>query len=195
MDFKERVYSVLFVSASGKFSAALQNLMPESRFSPVVTQTSISAAERAFFERNYDIVIINSPLSDDAGINFAIDVSQNKSTVVLLLVRHEFYAQVYYKVAQYGVFVLSKPTSESMITQAFDWLAVCLERLKKVEKKVVSTEEKMKEIRTVNRAKLLLIEKRSMTEAEAHSYIEKEAMNNCVKKSVIAEKIIKESEK
>lgn len=195
MDFKERVYSVLFVSASGKFSAALQNLMPESRFSPVVTQTSISAAERAFFERNYDIVIINSPLSDDAGINFAIDVSQNKSTVVLLLVRHELYAQVYYKVAQYGVFVLSKPTSENMITQAFDWLAVCLERLKKVEKKVVSTEEKMKEIRTVNRAKLLLIEKRSMTEAEAHSYIEKEAMNNCVKKSVIAEKIIKESEK
>ena len=52
-------------------------------------------------------------------------------------------------------------------------------------------EEKMSEIRLVNRAKLLLISELSMTEPEAHRYIEKHAMDRCVAKKQIAEEIIR----
>ena len=48
----------------------------------------------------------------------------------------------------------------------------------------------MEEIRIVNRAKLLLIEQLKMTEKEAHRYIEKHAMDRCVTRRDIAEKII-----
>ncbi|MBS7337493.1 MAG: ANTAR domain-containing protein [Thermoguttaceae bacterium] len=45
-------------------------------------------------------------------------------------------------------------------------------------------------MRIVNHAKLLLIEQLKMTEAEAHRYIEKQAMDRCVTRRVIAEGII-----
>ena len=53
-----------------------------------------------------------------------------------------------------------------------------------------TVEEKMEEIRLVNRAKWLLIECLSMSEAEAHRYIEKQAMDRCVTRREIARGII-----
>ena len=49
----------------------------------------------------------------------------------------------------------------------------------------------MEEIRIVNKAKWILIDREHMTEEEAHRYIEKTAMDMCVSKRTIAEKIIK----
>ena len=65
------------------------------------------------------------------------------------------------------------------------------EKLRKTEKKTLSIEEKMEEIRIVNRAKWLLIGELKLDESEAHRYIEKQAMDRCVSKRVVAEEIIK----
>ena len=59
-----------------------------------------------------------------------------------------------------------------------------------MEQKTASIEEKMEEIRIVNRAKWLLIEQLKMTEKEAHRYIEKQAMDRCVTRRIVAEKIL-----
>lgn len=74
---------------------------------------------------------------------------------------------------------------------ALDWLTSARERLRQTEKKVLSVEEKIDEIRLVNRAKWLLISELKMTEPDAHRYIEKQAMDRCVQKRRIAEEIIK----
>lgn len=124
MSLRERVYSVLIVSAAKNFNSALFDLLPESRYAPVTVVSDVSAAKRAFVERAYDYVIINSPLPDDIGTHFAIDACNARSTVVLLLVRSELYAQIYDKVAEYGVFTLPKPTSKPMLAIAVDWMSV-----------------------------------------------------------------------
>ena len=74
---------------------------------------------------------------------------------------------------------------------ALSWLSIARENLRKTEKKTLSIEEKMEEIRIVNRAKWLLISELKMDEQGAHRYIEKQAMDRCVSKKVIAEEIIK----
>ena len=91
----------------------------------------------------------------------------------------------------HGVFTLPKPTSKVIMSQALGWLASARERLRKLEKKTLSVEERMEEIRIVNRAKILLVSELHMTEPEAHRYIEKHAMDTCVPKREIAERIIK----
>ena len=48
----------------------------------------------------------------------------------------------------------------------------------------------VEEIRLMNRAKLILIKMRGMTEAEAHRFIVRSAMDRCVKKRQVAEEII-----
>lgn len=191
MNFQENVYSVLVVSASESFNAVLSALLPDSKFSPVRYENSISAAKRATLERAYDFVIINSPLPDDTGLRFAIDLCGLKTTAVLLMVRAELYGGTYDKVAEHGVYILSRPTSKNTVSFALDWLIITRERLKKFEKKTLSTEEKMQEIRIVNHAKWLLIEHLKMTEADAHRYIEKQAMDRCISKREMAEEIIK----
>ena len=191
MSLEERTYSVLVVSAAEKLNTARSDLLPESHYLPVRFVSSVSAGKRAWNERSYDFVMINSPLPDDAGIRFAIDVANAKGAVVLLLVRAELHDDIYEKVVEHGVFTLAKPLSRPVFTLALGWLASARERLRKTEHKTLSVEEKMEEIRIVNRAKWLLISELKMDEPQAHRYIEKQAMDRCISKREVADEIIK----
>lgn len=191
MSLKEQIYSVLVVSATNNFNSALKDLLPEAKYKPVSIVSSVSAAKRAIVERAFDFVLINSPLPDDQGMHFAIDTCSSKETVVLLIVKNDIHDEIYDKVAEHGIFTLSKPTSKFMLLQAFSWMASARERFRKFEKKTLSIEEKMEQIRLVNRAKWLLIGELKMSEPDAHRYIEKQAMDRCVSRREIAENIIK----
>ena len=191
MSLRERVYSVLVVSAAEKLNIALVPILREARCQPVKVVTSLPAARRAWSERDYDYVIINAPLPDDDGVGFAIDIAGAKGAVVLLFVRGELYSEIREKVVEHGVFTLAKPLSRPVVTLALDWMASAKERLRRLEKKSLSVEEKMEEIRVVNRAKWLLISALNMEEPQAHRYIEKQAMDRCVSKKEVAEEIIR----
>lgn len=191
MSLKEHIYSILIVSATNSFSSAFTDLLPEARYSPVNTVTSISAAKRVLTEKTFDFVIINAPLPDDAGTRFAIDTCTTKQCAVLLLVKNEIHAGIHDRVAEYGVFTLPKPISKGTMTLALYWLESARERLRQFEKKSISIEDKMAEIRLVNKAKWLLIRELHLSEPDAHRYVEKQAMDRCVSKKCIAEEIIK----
>ncbi len=191
MELEERVYSVLIVSAVEKLNTALSSILSDGHHDPVRIVNSLSAAKRAWGERSYDFVLINSPLPEDAGIRFAIDTANVKGTVVVLFLREEVYGEITEQIIEHGVFTLSKPLSRSVLSQALSWMASAFERLKKTEQKTLSIEEKMTEIRLVNRAKWILISELKMDEPQAHRHIEKQAMDRCVSRRTVAEEIIK----
>ncbi|MBQ4472974.1 MAG: ANTAR domain-containing protein [Lachnospiraceae bacterium] len=191
MSLKERFYSVLVVSASEKMNIAFSDFLSEFRCQPVRVVTSVSAGKRAWSERAYDFVIINSPLPDDPGVRFAIDIGGSAGVVVLLLVRAELHEEIQDRVSEHGVFTLAKPVSRPVLSVALGWMGTARERLRKLENKTLSVEEKMEEIRLVNRAKWLLISELKMEEPQAHRYIEKQAMDRCISKKIIAEEIIR----
>lgn len=187
---REQIYSVLIVSAAANYNAALSSLLPESTYY-TITVSSVNAAKRAVAERTFDFVIINSPLPDESGTRFAIDACSVQETVVLLIVKNDLYEEIYDKVVAHGVFTLSKPTAKTTMAQALRWMISARERLRKFEKKTLSIEKKMEEIRIVNKAKWLLISELKMSEPDAHHYIEKQAMDRCISKREIAEEIMK----
>ncbi len=191
MSLKERFYSILIVSAASSFTSAFADILSEKKYYPVHHVTSVSAAKRVLTEKTFDFVIINAPLPDEMGTRFAIDTCTSKTSVVLLFVKSDIQADIHDKVAEYGVFTLSKPTSKLTILHALDWMESARERLRLFEKKSLSIEEKMAEIRLVNKAKWILISQLSMSEPNAHRYIEKQAMDRCIAKRTIAEEIIK----
>ena len=190
MDFAQHSYKVLIVSSSDKFVRPMLDMLPEKMFEPIETASDVAQARRKLLEREFDIVIINSPLRDEFGTKLALDICQKSSAGVLLFVKAEHYSDITSKVMQYGVLTISKPTSPSMIMQSVQMLCSTRERLRIMENKNASVEEKIEEIRIVNRAKCLLIEQLKMTEPEAHRYIEKQAMDRCVTLRKIAENII-----
>lgn len=191
MPLKVHIYSVLVVSATGKFDEEIAKLLPEATFSPVRFVESINAAQRAVSDGFYDLIIVNTPLPDDFGIKFAIDVSSSKTSVVMLFVRNDMYSAVYGKVSDFGVFTLRKPIPAPSIAQALDWLKTTRERMRNMEHHNLTIQEKMEEIKIVNRAKWTLITALGMSEDDAHRYIEKQSMDRCVPRREIAENIIK----
>lgn len=190
MDLTVHRYRVLLVSSSEKITASLTALLPESLFSPVTVKTDVSGARRFLTENAVDIVIISAPLPDDFGTRLALDICADSTAGVLLLVKAEQYPDINARVSPFGILTLSKPTAPQLFSQSLLLLCGTRERLRRMEQKTASLEEKMEEIRLVNRAKWLLIEQLKMTENEAHRYIEKQAMDRCVTRRVIAENIL-----
>lgn len=190
MVLKDRAYSVLLVSSSPKFTGTFSPFITGGSYDQLQVSTSVSAARRAFSERSYDMVIISAPLTDESGTRFAIDCAAQSAAAILIFVPADKYSELLPDMTAQGVYLLSKQTSSQMIRQAMDWLAASRERLRRFEKKEQNLSDKMAEIRLVNRAKWILISEQGFSEDEAHHYIERQAMNKCVTRRVIAESIL-----
>lgn len=191
MSLQEQSYSVLVVSSDKNFHSAMASMLPKSSFQQAVEVSTVAEGQRAVAERNFDFVIINAPLKDDIGVRFAIDCSTEHNALVLYLIQNEIHGDVYARVAEHGVFTLPKPMSKQSMGNALRWLMTAKRKIKGAEKKTTKIENKMDEIRLVNKAKWLLISNEGLLEPEAHRYLEKEAMNRCVTKKEVAEDIIK----
>lgn len=187
---QEQAASVLVVSTTDKAVEFFQKILPKEQFSPLTCVHSAGEAQRMLVDRSVDIVVINAPLKDEMGTELAIELAQDQSCGVMMMVKNDVYEQVSYKVEEYGVLTLPRPCTAQQAFQTMKLLVATQQRLKALEHKTASLEEKMKEIRLVNRAKGLLMENLKFTEQEAHRYIEKAAMDNCKKKAEIAQNII-----
>jgi len=191
MTFDERTYNTLVVSASAKLTEFLEPLLPKSEFWPVTVERDIGSAKRATLESEFDIVIVNTPLPDEFGCDFAIEICQSSDAGVLMFVKSELAEDITERVSGFGVYVLAKPVTKPAVASALKLLCATRERLRRIEKKFETLENKMEEIRLVNRAKWILIDQFKMTEAEAHRFIEKQAMDMRITKRAAAENIIK----
>lgn len=191
MEYLPRTYSVLSVAAAEKFHTSLRELLPNGRYDPVHAVYDASEARRRMLETAYDVILISAPLPDEFGARLAQHAAEHTGAGVLMMVKSEYYSDVSEQLTPCGVLTLQKPTSPQMMLQCMELLCATRERLRRMEQKSASIEDKMAEIRLVNRAKWALIEKRGLTEQEAHRFIEKAAMDRCVPKHVIAEEILR----
>ena len=186
----KKKYRVLVAGSGDKIFDYISETLPRSSYDPVLRAGDAGEVRRMLLDSPVDIVIINTPLSDDFGVELALDLAEG-AMGVLLLVKNELFDQVCYKVEDSGVLTIGKPMTRQGFYSAVKLLSAMSARLSKMEKANRTLQEKMADIRVVNRAKWLLIEQLKMNEAEAHRHIEKQAMDRCISKREIALGIIK----
>lgn len=190
MVFQEHTYSVLLVSSGDQFVKTIRELMPPTHFYPVNAVQSAGEARRMLLGTGADIVLINTPLPDEFGAQLAMDLCERSDAAVLLVVKSERYEDVYARVTERGVLTLPKPTSTQLVRQSLRALCAVRERLRRVGEKQATVEEKIQEIRLVNRAKWALIQCLGMTEQAAHRYIEKRAMDERISRREAAMQVL-----
>ena len=100
-----------------------QKILPKEQFSPLMCVHSAGEAQRELVNKSVDIVVINAPLKDGMGIEFAIELAQNQGCGVMMMVKNDVYEQVSYKVEEYGVLTLPRPCTAQ---QAFQ--TICYHR-------------------------------------------------------------------
>ncbi len=183
--------SVLVVSSSEKGEAMLGELLKNAAFSQINLAKNGGEARRLMNQQiNDELVIVNTPLSDEWGHDLAITLAENSDAGIILLVKSEYADEIAHKVEDYGVFVVPKPLSRSFFYQALKLVAASRKRLMHLQSENVKLQTKIEDIRMVNRAKYALIEYLHMTEPQAHRYIEKQAMDLRKNRREIAEWIL-----
>ena len=185
-------HSILIVSASEQFDQIVKKSL--AGFTTIDIRKSASLARQCILERYYDIVVINSPLPDETGEDFAIFVTERCSASVLLVTPQDVFEDALNRVTDNGVLIVPKPSPRGRIDKAVRYLLAVQNKIHALEKKTQAAEEKLEEMRTVNKAKFLLVEKKHMTEDEAHRFIGKTAMDNGISRGRAARKIIDEEE-
>ena len=187
---KELQMSVLIASSNEKFDQVLLSLLPANEYGPAEVVNSAGAARRKLNAQSFDLFIVNAPLKDERGANLAVDIATETGSGVLLFLDAAIFDEISVKAEEYGVLTLSKPTNRAIVSQSLKLLCATRQRLKRMEVKAQSFEEKIEEIKLVNRAKLLLMEKEHLDEEGAHRFLEKLAMNTRNTKKKVAEEII-----
>ena len=190
----ERIFSVLLVSSSKNFSASIINALAHEPYE-IKTIDTIQKAKRLVVEQDFDILIINSPLVDDFGLDFAIDEASKDIESVLFFVNAELETEIYYKTYQYGILTLSQPSTIGVLMQSLRLLTSSIMKKERLYTKQSDLKTRLEEIKLINNAKLLLIEHKRISEDEAHRYLEKRAMDLRRSKIDIAKEIIDEYHK
>ena len=181
---------VLIVSAGDKPYEYFSQLLPRPDFPPAARARSAGEARRFLSQSDVDLLIVDTPLPDESGVDFALSVAE-RNMGILMLVKAEVFERVSYQVEEQGILTVSKPNSRQVFYSSVKLLIALGARLQKMERKNRSLQEKMADIRAVNRAKWLLIDKLKMSEQDAHYFIQRKAMDAQISRREAAEDIIR----
>lgn len=183
--------SALIVSNNDKAKIFLEEALSIHEFSNIVISSTGCEARRTLMEMPFDIVIINTPLSDEFGHDLALTITEKYSSGVMLIIKSEMADEISSKVEDYGVFVIPRPISKNFFYQALKFVSASRTKILGLENENIKLQNKIEEIRLVNRAKCVLIQYLNMTEPQAHRYIEKQAMDMRSTRKEVAKDILK----
>ena len=180
----------LLVGSSEKSQALLQALLSGTAFSQCVMASNGAEARRMQTQGDYALTIINTPLTDEPGIDLAVKTAQSTLSGVILLVKAEMADVVSQKVEESGVLVVAKPVSRQLFDQALRLSMTARNRMLMLQNQNEKLQKKIEEMRMVDRAKCALIQYLRMTEQQAHRHIEKQAMDTRQTKMQVARDIV-----
>ncbi len=182
--------NVLIVSSGEKGKDSLSELFRPYALSRITVLSGGGEVRRALLESEFDLIVINAPLSDEFGDELAEMCAQDTMSGVILIVRAEMCDEVAQKVEDAGVFVFPKPISRQFFYQTLKLVEAAHRRLLSLRDENTRLQRKIEENRLIDRAKCTLIQYLSMTEAQAHRYIEKQAMDMRIKRAEVAQAIL-----
>ncbi|MCM1132662.1 MAG: ANTAR domain-containing protein [Ruminococcus flavefaciens] len=183
--------NVIVISSSASATDTLSAFLKESFNCNVTTAESAHHAREIISQcRSFELVLINSPLADEAGIELAEYASEITAASCVVLVKGENYEKISPRADRGDIILVAKPFSKQVLYQIIKAVSTALKRSYTLYQENVRLERKIDEIKLIDKAKFCLMQYRNMTEEEAHSYLEQYAMKNRKKKTVAASEII-----
>ena len=186
-----RYASLLLVTASQETAAQFARLLPADRFAPEFSVCSPVEADYVLAESSFDVAVIDDTVPYDTAPDITAAASRYGIRHVLLLTAPERFERASVVAQQYGYLALPTPVDPALLRQSLGMMAAASERIRELEERAQNLQDKMEELKAVDRAKLILVQQFKMSETEAHRFIEKNAMDRCVKRRDIAENIIR----
>jgi response regulator NasT len=185
------IESALIISCTNKSASFFSEILRASRINYITVLQSAGEARRLLLDHQFDLVIVDAPLTDESGEDLSRHIASKDMSQVILAVKSEHFSEVSAVCEEDGVLTIAKP-----INTEFFWAALSLansanSRIKRIQVENAKLKQKIEDIRIIDRAKCQLISYLNLSENEAHKFIEKQAMDLRSTKRTIAEEILK----
>lgn len=183
--------STLVVSHAGKSIDFFMEMLASAQINYVVGISTCGEARRLLLEREFDLVLINTPLKDEMGEKLSRHISSKGVSQVIIIVAVEYYDVISAYCENDGVLTISKPINKTVLWSAIKLVKATQNKIKRMHSENNKLKQKIDDMRIINRAKCILISYMNMNENESHRYIEKQAMDMRMSKRAVAEGILK----
>lgn len=182
--------SVLIVSSNETATEYLKKMLCENYEYEVITCSDGNSARRMVINRDFDLAVINSPLKDEYGTKVARDIAEQNTTEVIFLVKSEISEETALKLEDYGIFTLTKPLKKEVFWNTLKMACIVRKKIMSFSSEKSLLKSKIEDIKVIDKAKCLLIERMNINEEKAHKHIEKTAMERRLTKREVADEIL-----
>ena len=180
----------MIVSASARTSERLSSWIMDARYAELSTALSGAEARRFAVQRDLDIAVIAPPIGGDLEMELAMDLSERGIGVMLLA--EPMQCDLLGSICEdAGVALLRVPVSKEGFSQALGLLIAMEKKLMETQAALRKLQRRLDDERFINRAKLLLITEKGLSEGEAHRCLEKMAMDRCIRLRQAAELVLR----
>ena len=186
-----RKSTLLFVQDAAAEPAALGAFAAEQPALALVTADGLDEAERKLAQLDPALVVWQCDAPGLPALQQCVRLAESSEAVFLLLVRPGTYEAAWQFVQAAGICVMSWPAPQEVFRQTLRNLLLLKKSLRAMQEKTDQLQSQLQDMKRIQKAKSLLMNQLGMSEADAHRWIEKAAMDRCVKKREIAETIIR----
>ncbi|MGL4981597.1 MAG: ANTAR domain-containing response regulator [Treponemataceae bacterium] len=178
--------NILIISANENLTQKLEALIGQKIcYAKITIAKDIHCAKKNIAEKSYDLSVVDSSLilieSD-----FLAFLSQQILQIIYLVDRtHNFYEEL-------SLFTLNLPLITEDFFTALHFASIAFNKINQFRQENTKLQNKIEQIKRIDRAKCLLVEHLQLSEAEAHRFIEKQAMDLRLSRGAFAEKIIEQ---
>ena len=191
MKLTDRIGAILIIAAKPRIQSSVRSALT-AKYGRVLTAETVQEARRAVEREKIALMVIFSPLKDEEEIPRLFDMADRRGIAAGYIVGREIYSETAYRLEGRNVFVVAYPLQMDQVLQIVSFLYQVQKRFWLVLSEQERLQRQVQDVQIVCRVKCLLVEKREMTEEEAHHFIEQEAMNTGLSKREAALKILKE---
>ena len=191
MKLTDRIGAILVIAAKPRIQSSVRSALT-AKYGRVLTAETVQEARRAVEREKIALMVIFSPLKDEEEIPRLFDMADRRGIAAGYIVGREIYGETAYRLEGRNVFVVAYPLQMDQVLQLVSFLHQVQRRFWLVLSEQERLQRQVQDIQIVCRVKCMLVEKREMTEEEAHHFIEQEAMNTGLSKREAALKILKE---
>ena len=191
MKLTDRMGAILVIAAKPRIQSSVRSALT-AKYGRVLTAETVQEARRAVEREKIALMVIFSPLKDEEEIPRLFDMAERRGIAAGYIVGREIYGETAYRLEGRNVFVVAYPLQMDQVLQLVSFLHQVQRRFWLVLSEQERLQRQVQDIQIACRVKCLLVEKREMTEEEAHHFIEQEAMNTGLSKREAALKILKE---
>lgn len=180
----------LIICDAPKGQEFYEDILSKNGFEHIVIASDGEEGKRALIDGDFDVCVINAPMRMTNPISLAKDIAMKNICQVILFVREEVFSSTAEAVEDYGVMTMSKPVNKQSFWSTLKLARAASARIAIANREIKRLQKALDEQKVISRAKCLLIERKQLSEADAHRWIEKQAMDRRVSRELIAEDII-----